>query len=261
MVRVVVVGHGFIGSAVCAELVAAAVPGAELVAVVNRSPLEHPPVPQLDLATALSAADLVVECAGRPAVHQLAVPVTAAGADLLVTSVGAFLEPGFAGRLAASGPGRVRATHGAVGGLDLLASARRAADYERVLMRTTKRPATLIQPWMSSAQVAEIATADHPVRIFAGTPAEAVRLFPHQLNIVAAVALAIGGTDRLTVELYGDPDATTSTHRIEALGPLGRYLFEVSHEPSDFKPQSSAITPYSVLQSIAMLTRRPPPVL
>lgn len=259
--RVAVVGHGMIGGLLCAQLAAGRVPGAELVAVVNRSALENPPARQLDLDTALTMADLVVECASRAAVHRLVHPVTAVGADLLVTSVGAFLEPGFAHRLSSSGPGRVRASHGAIGGLDLLASARCAAEYERVSMRTIRRPATLIQQWMDPEEVARIASADRPIRVFTGSPDDAVRLFPHQLNIVAAVALAIGGADRLTVELDGDPDATSSTHRIEAVGPLGHYLFEVSHEPSDTKPQSSAITPYSVLHSIAMLTRQPPVVL
>ncbi|WP_407644078.1 Rossmann-fold NAD(P)-binding domain-containing protein [Enemella evansiae] len=83
-----------IGGLLCAQLAAGRVPGAELVAVVNRSALENPPARQLDLGTALTMADLVVECASRAAVHRLVHPVTAAGADLLVTSVGAFLEPG-----------------------------------------------------------------------------------------------------------------------------------------------------------------------
>lgn len=259
--RVVVLGHGVIGSVVAAELAAGAVPGAALGAVVSRSPVADPPAPQLDLTAALGDADLVVECAGQPVVHQFIDQVVGSGVDLLVTSVGACLDPRLAGRLAALGPGRVHATHGAVGGLDLLASARRAAPFERVLMRTTKRPATLVRDWMPADQVRAITGAQRTVQVFAGTPVEAVRLFPDSLNIVAGVALAIGGPQQLTVELCADPDAISSTHRIEAVGPLGEYTFEMRHRPSARNPRSSAITPYSVLHTVAALTASPPPVL
>lgn len=259
--RVVVVGHGVIGSVVAAQLAAGTVAGAELVAIVNRSPVADPPAPQLELDEALGRADLVVECAGQPVVHRIIDPVTSAGVDLLLTSVGACLDPRLADRIPALGPGRIRATHGAVGGLDLLASARRAGDFDRVLMRTTKRPATLIRDWMAADQVAALEQATAPVPVFTGTPDEAVRLFPDSLNIVAAVALAVGGPEALQVELIADPEATSSTHRIEAAGALGEYTFEVRHAPSIDNPRSSAITPYSVLHSISVLTGQPPTVL
>lgn len=259
--RVVVFGHGVIGAVVARELAAGAVPGADLVGVVNRSLIADPPAEQLDLATALTRADLVVECAGQPAVHEIVDPVTAAGVDLLVTSVGAFLDPRLADRLPQLGPGRVRGTHGAVGGLDLLASARRAGGFERVVLRTTKKPKALVRDWMDPARARQIGEAVAPVQVFTGTAGEAVHLFPDSLNVAAGLALAVGGAEQLTIELYADPAATMTTHRIEAVGELGRYAFEVQNYPSAENPRSSAITPYSTLHSIAMLTDRPPSVL
>ncbi|WP_026927710.1 aspartate dehydrogenase domain-containing protein [Granulicoccus phenolivorans] len=259
--RVVVLGHGEIGSVVARELAAGRVPGAELVGVVNRSPVADPPVAQIELAAAVERADLIVECAGQPAVHEIVDPVTSAGVDLLVTSVGALLDPRLAGRLATLGPGRLLGTHGAVGGLDLLSSASRAGGFERVVLRTTKKPKALVRDWMEPAQATRILDATAPVAVFAGTAGEAVQLFPDSLNVAAGVALAIGGTECLTIELSADPAATVTTHRIEAVGELGRYAFEVQNHPSAANPRSSAITPYSALHSIAMLTRQPPSVI
>ncbi|OYO18331.1 aspartate dehydrogenase [Enemella dayhoffiae] len=259
--RVVIVGHGVIGSTVAARVATGEVVGAELVAVVNRSPVANPPAQQLDLPAALKGADLVVECAGQPVVHEIVDQVVSAGVDLLVTSVGALLDPELSGRLPQLGPGRVLATHGAVGGLDLLAAASRGGGFESVLMRTTKQPGALIRQWMEPEQIELLRTATEPVLVFSGTPNEAVALFPESLNIVAGVATAIGSVEPLRVELYADPAATMSTHRIQARAQLGEYLFEVRNFPSRDNPRSSAITPFSVLHSISGLTQHPPAVL
>lgn len=258
MRRVVVLGHGVIGARVARELAAGQVPGAQLVGVIARSTIADPPAPQCTLEQALRIADVVVECAGQSAVHEVIDPVVESGADLVVTSVGALIDERLSARLGALGPGRVLATHGAVGGLDLIASAARAGGLSRVRLRTTKKSASLVRDWMSPDRCAEIAGATNPLTVFAGGPSEAARLFPDSLNVVAALATAIGTTQGVDIELVGDPHALATTHEITASGQLGEYHFTVRNTPSPQNPRTSEVAPWSVLHTIATLTDHAP---
>src|SRR5699024_368828 len=115
-------------------------------------------------------------------------------------------------RLASLGPGRLLGTHGAVGGLDLLASAARAGGLDTVGVRTTKKSSALVREWMSGERAEEILTSSVPITVYSGGAHEAARLFPDSLNVVAALATAVGSTDGVVVELVGDPAARVTTH-------------------------------------------------
>ncbi|WP_051683871.1 aspartate dehydrogenase domain-containing protein [Blastococcus sp. URHD0036] len=256
--RVALLGHGAIGRVVARELLAGAVDGATLVCVVNRSEVPELPVPRLSLAEALEVADVVVECAGSAALVEAVEPVLSAGRDLVVSSVAGLLDPALSGRLGELGPGRLRCTHGALGGLDLLASAAAVGGLDRAVLRTTKKPAALVQDWMDEAESRRVADAVEDVLVFAGTPAEAARLFPQSLNVAAALALAVGDPDVVRVELHADPAADLTTHRIEASGSQGSYVFEVQNRPTPGNPRTSAVVPYSILRTLSGLTARPP---
>lgn len=256
--RVVVAGYGVIGSCVAEELAKGGVPGAELVGIIESRDLADPPAPQCTLEEALGIADVVVECAGQPAVLEMIDPVLTGGVDLVITSVGALLDERLAPRLASLGPGRLLGTHGAVGGLDLLSSAARAGGLDTVAVRTTKKATSLVREWMSEEQAAEILAAQGPISVFTGSAEEAARLFPDSLNVVAALASAVGSTDNLAVELVGDPTATRTTHEITASGAIGEYSFVIRNTPSAQNPRTSAVTAWSVLQTVAALTDRAP---
>ncbi len=256
--RVALLGYGAIGRVVAGELLAGTVDGATLVAVVNRSELDAPPVPQLPLGQAIETSDVVVECAGADALREAIEPVLTAGRDLLVTSVGALLEPELRAVLASLGPGRLRCTSGALGGLDLLAAAATAGPLERVVLRTTKLAGSLVRPWMDDGERRRLTEATRDVQIFRGTPAEAVRLFPQSVNVAAALALAVDDPDGVLMELHADPAAAFTTHRIEATGRLGSYCFEVQHRPSPDNPRTSGIVPHAVLRTLRGMTAAPP---
>ena len=251
-------GYGAIGRVVAAELLAGAIDGATLVAVVNRSELVDPPVPQLPLRQAIECSDVVVECAGADGVREVIDEVLTAGRDLLVTSVGALLEPDLRARLRVLGPGRLRCTSGALGGLDLLAAVAAAGPLETVVLRTTKLAGSLVRPWMDDGERRRLTEATGDVQIFRGTPTEAVRLFPQSVNVAAALALAVDDPDGVLVELHADPAATCTTHRIEATGGSGSYCFEVRHRPSPDNARTSGVVPHAVLRTLRGMTAAPP---
>ncbi|UGT56010.1 aspartate dehydrogenase domain-containing protein [Nocardia asteroides] len=257
--RVAVLGYGSIGRVVAARLHDGALPGARLVAIVDQRPQAGTPVPQTTLDEAVAAADVIVECAGQSVVAEHAERILAAGRDLLISSAGALVDPDLARRLREGRPGRVLCTSGAIGGLDLLSAAADAAPFDAVTVRTTKKPAALVQPWMDAERAATIATASAsaPVTVFEGGAAEAARLFPRSLNVAAAVSFAVRDWDIVRVRLIASPDADLTRHEITAAGPMGRYRFQIENLPSADNPRTSAVVPYAVLRSLASLLPRP----
>jgi aspartate dehydrogenase len=261
---VALLGYGAIGRVVARELLAGTVDGARLVALVNRAPVPDAPVEQVELDEALRRADLVVECAGGQALKEAAGDIAAAGRDILVTSVGALLDPAVRAVFQSSGndrSARIRCTNGAVGGLDLLSAAAAAAPFDDVVLRTTKQPDALVQAWMDDHERARVRDAAADLLVYSGTPQNAARLFPQVLNVACAIELAVAGRVRgagVQVELHADPAALLTRHVIEAHGPQGRYRFQIENRPSPVNPRTSGVAPYSVLQTLRGMTARPP---
>jgi aspartate dehydrogenase len=255
--KVGVIGAGAIGTAVIEVLARGGVEGAELACVVNLRPVPGLEVPQVSVPEAIRTCDVIVECAGQVVVSQYAVKILEAGVDLLVSSVGAFADEVLLRRALEAGPGRLLFSSGAVGGVDLLASAAVEAPLDRVKVTSTKLPGSLLQPWMDDETQDRIRTTTEPVEIFHGPAHEAARLFPRSLNVAATVAFAVNSFDLVEVSLVADPAAELTTHVIEAEGPTGAYRFEIANRPSPANPRTSGVVPHAVLRSLSVLVGRP----
>lgn len=246
--RVGVVGFGALGRGVVNRLSQGVIPRAELVGVVNRSPVSKLPVPQWTLAQAVENCDVLIECAGQEAVHETLSAVAGRERTVVVTSVGALLDQAPLERGAS--PERIVPTHGAVGGLDILGSAARAQSLDHVEISSTKLPHSVLRPWMSSQQREAIKATTGPMLVFEGGVTEAARLFPASLNVAAAVALAVHNPKLVEVRLWADPNAVCTVHRIVASGPLGNYDVRCENLPNPNNPRSSAIVVQSVLHTL-----------
>ncbi|WP_392757720.1 aspartate dehydrogenase domain-containing protein [Streptomyces sp. LN590] len=254
--RIGLVGWGAIGRVVGTALVEGHIPGAELTCIVDNRPLVDAPAPQLSFEDALTVCDLIVEAAGQGVVREWAERVLDSGADLLIASTGALVDPELVDRLRAAGPGRVYFTGGAVGGLDLLQAVTGLGALTSVRLTTTKLPATLHQPWMDTELTERLRTTTEPVEVMRGTARDVPVKFPKSTNVAASVALATGDPDLVEVVVVADPAATLTRHVIEADGPHGTYRFEVAHRPDATNPATSQVVPHAVLRSLAAVVGR-----
>ncbi|MGI5330636.1 aspartate dehydrogenase domain-containing protein [Actinomadura nitritigenes] len=245
---IAVLGYGAIGSVVCDRLLAGGVPGARLDCVVGRR-AAGTSVPVVTAGEAIERADVLVECAGHAALAAHGEDALSAGADLVVSSVGALTDASLRERLHAAGPGRLFVTTGALGGLDLLVAAASAAPFTTVRLSTTKTPAALVQDWMEPSQKEALLSARGPVVVFSGSAEEAAALFPRSMNVAATLSLALPATP-VEVELVADPAADLVAHVVTAEGPVGRYRFEVRNQPSPGNPRTSRVVPYAVLRTL-----------
>lgn len=260
-VRVALAGLGSIGKVLARSLVAG-VPGAGLVAVAARDGAKAAAflegigsrAPVLPLARLGDVADVVVEALPAGAFDELAEPVLRAGRTLLVISAGTLLSRTHLFGLAQRHGARIVVPTGALIGLDAVQAAAQGTIHS-VVMVTRKPPAGLRgAPHLLEHGISLDGLAV-PLRVFAGTARDAVRGFPANVNVVAALSLAGIGPDRTRIEIWADPTVDRNRHRIEVDSDSAAFSMEIANVPSEDNPRTGRITALSVLATIRKLVQ------
>ncbi len=187
---------------------------------------------------------IVVEAASQEAVKTLGPRVLEAGATLVVLSVGALLDPEARERLleASRRSGSpIYVPSGAIAGLDAV-RALRLAGIERLILRTRKPPRALG------------VEASQPKLLFRGPASEAVKRFPANINVAAALTLAAGVEPM--VEIVADPGAERNTHEIIVESPASRLRILVENVPSPDNPKTSYLASLSAVSLLKSLAER-----
>lgn len=205
---------------------------------------------------AFFAADsnMIVEAAGHEAVRSYAVRSLEAGKDFLTISAGAFANEELlnAARTAATSAGRrVLIPSGAIGGLDAI-SAAAVGGLDEVIITSRKPP----EAWKGTVaeQQVDLTRVTEPVCLYSGPAREAARLFPQNVNVQAALALAGIGMDLTQSRVFADPGVKHNTHEITARGYFGEIRVSISNIPSDTSPKTGRIAALSMIRAIRVLT-------
>ncbi|MDN7246299.1 aspartate dehydrogenase [Planococcus shenhongbingii] len=182
--------------------------------------------------------DIVVEAATVEAAKIYLKDVVAHQKDLVVSSIGVFKDAAFLDELkslAESNGTHIFLPSGAIGGLDVLQSAKAAGGLERVQITTRKSPASLgIE-------------SDEEKVLFEGSAYEAVEKFPKNVNVALVLALAGIGVEKTRVRVIVDPAIERNTHTIEAEGNFGRMQLQVENNPMPSNPKTSLLAALSIL--------------
>ncbi len=252
--RVGLIGLGTIGRPL-ADAIAAGQAGAVCVpAALVRDPRQHAPLASGGLVTANVAAflrqplDVVVEVAGHAAVRQHGEAALAAGADLMVVSVGAFADDALLARLRATAEAagrQILVPSGAIAGLDAIGAAA-LGGLDEVVITTRKPP----DAWRGTPAEAQALAASQPVLLYDGPAREGVLRFPQNVNVAAALALAGVGLDATTMRVYADPTVTHNTHEVHARGAFGEIALVLRNVPSPTNPKTGRIVAMSVLKAV-----------
>ncbi len=209
--------------------------------------LRRPP-PLLDLDALVNACDLLIEAAGGHVVPELARRAFAAGKDLLVISVGALLDhPEIAESARAAGC-RLIVPSGAIAGLDGVKSAS-AGRVDYVRLTSYKAPRALAGAPFLVENGISLAGLTQRRELFYGPAREAVRGFPDNLNISAALSLAGIGPDATTVRIFADPTLSRNCHDIEVAGEFGELRVHIENIPSE-NPKTGRLTALSIIRAV-----------
>lgn len=193
---------------------------------------------------------LVVECAGHDAVRTLVPGTLAAGLETVVVSVGALGDEALRHRLrgaATTGRTRLVVPSGAIGALDVVAALRRSG-IESVRYRGRKPPTA----WRGTPAetVLDLSAIDAPTTFYEGSARDAVRDYPANANVAAALSLAGIGFDATSVTLIADPALACNVHEFDVRAAAGNVSLRIEGRPSPDNPKTSLPTVYSVAREV-----------
>jgi len=257
--RTVAIGSlGAIGRVVAARL-DAGIPGLQLAAVSARNVARaqatvaayRRPVPVVPARELAEHADIVVECAPSEAFAEIVEPALRKGRTVLVISVGALLSHPEAEALAARHGGRIIVPTGALLGLDAV---RAAAEGEiRSVTMVTRKPPKGLEgaPHLVTNNIS-VQGLTAPLKVFEGSAREAVKGFPANVNVAAALSLAGIGPDRTTIEVWADPAATRNMHSITVVADSAEFTMSIANVPSE-NPKTGKITALSIVAALRRL--------
>lgn len=257
--KVGILGCGFIGTQLALAIDSGAIPAKlervydssksasnDLVARLKSKPeisqnahlLSYPPV------------DIVVEAASQDAVRDIALSVIQNRRDIIIMSTGALLDSAISEVLSQASKefgSRVYLPSGAVGGLDAIYSVR---DHIReISITTTKHPTSLKDaPYFAQSEIDVNDIIDDIVTLFQGSAADAVKLFPANVNVAASVSMAAG--QDVSVIVKADPHITTNTHAIHVQGSFGTMQFTLQNSPDPDNPKTSRLAALSAINTL-----------
>lgn len=248
-VRLGLIGYGAIGK----HIEAAGLENIELVSVLVKRPrnggrLTHDP--ERFFAHEF---DAVAECAGHDAVRAHGQRVLDHGAALLVTSVGAFTDDALFDRLLAAAKAngrRLILPSAGIGALDIL-SGTAVGGLDTVTVTVRKDPSA----WKGTVAetLCDLDALTAPKVVFDGPVREGARLYPQNVNISAAAAIAGIGLDRTRVVIVADPTITTHIVELEARGAFGHFWFKEDVAVSDENRKTGKLVAMAMVKSVRQL--------
>ncbi len=248
MISVGIVGMGVIGRQI-AKAIDNGIPAVSLAGVAVRAATSAGGWPAYPLDELIRRSDLIVEAATQAALLEFGPAVLARGKHLMVLSVGALVGVlDEWARLAEQHGCRILVPSGAIAGLDGMKGAREGA-ITSVTMETRKPPKGLAgAPWIVERGIDLDAIRDETL-VFEGPAVRAVKAFPANVNVVAALSLAGIGPELTRIKVFAVPGQTRNQHRIVIEGEFGRLRVEIENIPSE-NPRTGRL---SYLSAIAML--------
>jgi aspartate dehydrogenase len=137
---------------------------------------------------------------------------------------------------------------GAIAGLDSIRSVRRYLDS--LTITTTKHPKSLAgAPFFKSSRI-RLDDINNETVLFEGNASTAIELFPANVNVAVAVALAGVGLEKTHVKIMADPLISVNKHEIVAKGSFGEIRIVVQNIPSPTNPKTSYLASLSAIECL-----------
>ncbi|MDD5135955.1 MAG: DUF108 domain-containing protein, partial [Candidatus Omnitrophica bacterium] len=149
---------------------------------------------------------------------------------------------------------RVYIPSGALCGIDGVKSAS-AGRIDSVTLTTRKPPRGLAgAPYLKENKI-DLDKITGKTIVFEGSAEEAIKGFPQNVNVSAALGLAGIGAKKTRVRLVTSPDYTKNIHEVEIVGECGRIFTRTENVPSKANPKTSGLAVFSAISTLAGITR------
>lgn len=189
-----------------------------------------------DFEDMLDYVDLVVEAASPQAVKDLVPAVLQAGKHVMIMSLGALMDfnlKEYLEDLARKNNSHIYLPSGALAGLDGVRSAS-VGDIIEVSLITRKNPLSL-----------GIKT-DQETVLFEGKAGDAVKQFPANINVAAALSIVCGM--EAYVKIIADPSVDCNCHQVHVVGDFGEIKTVTRNNICATNPKTSVLAAYSAIR-------------
>jgi aspartate dehydrogenase len=195
---------------------------------------------------------IIVESASGAAVRQYAKQILSDGKYLIIFSVGELVDDTLLKELeseAARHTGVIHIPTGAIAGIDAIRSARN--NLHEITITTTKNPKSLAgAPYFDIFEDIHLHELRHRTVLYDGDVLKAVRLFPSNVNVFAALALASGNIAKIKVKIVADPNIKVNRHEIDVRGDFGVLQIVASNIPHPENPRTSTLAVLSAIETV-----------
>ena len=195
--------------------------------------------------------DIILECASKGAVKEYGKKIIKSKKDLIVLSVGAFSDEGYLRELQnllKLNNTRILIPTGAIAGLDSIRSVKKYLNTVTIV--TTKNPKSLVgAPYFKSSKI-RIDEISKETVLFEGNAADAIELFPANVNVAVSIALAGIGLVKTQVKIVADPTLSVNKHEIVGEGAFGKLHIVVQNIPSPSNPRTSYLASLSAIECL-----------
>ena len=193
-------------------------------------------VAALDFDEMLGNVDMVLECASPDSVKYFAPKVLTEGLDMIIMSVGAFMDMNFYSeieKIAKENNANIHLPSGAIVGLDGIKAVAKFG-LKEVNLVTRKSPKSLGKK------------IDKEEILFEGKASEAVKEFPLNINVAATISMACQRD--IDVKIIVDPNVDRNVHEITAKGDFGEFKTTTMNFPCAANPKTSMLAALSAIR-------------
>lgn len=193
-------------------------------------------VAALNFDDMLDNVDMVLECASPDSVKYFAPKVLQKGKDMIIMSIGAFMDLEFYSEvleIAKQNNAKIHLPSGAVVGLDGIKSVAKFG-LKEINLVTRKSPKSL------GKDIDEVEV------LFEGKASEAVKEFPLNINVAATISLACNRD--IDVKIIVDPSVDRNVHEITAKGDFGEFKTTTMNYPCAANPKTSMLAALSAIR-------------
>lgn len=265
--KVAVIGYGSIGKEIIASAKRQEIPNAKIVAVFDKQSQVVNSVDNQNSDVHLfsdfdefynsqiySNLDVIIECASKDAVKEYGKKIIESKKDLIVLSVGAFSDKKYLVELqdlSNLNNTKILIPTGAIAGLDSIRSVKKYLDS--LSITTTKHPKSLAgAPFFKRSKI-KLDDINSETVLFEGNAFTAIELFPANVNVAVATALAGIGLEKTRVSIKADPLISVNKHEIVAKGSFGEIHIIVQNIPSPSNPKTSYLASLSAIECLRSL--------
>lgn len=262
--KVAVIGYGSIGKEIIASAKRQEIPNAKIVAVFDKQSQVVNSVDNQNSDVHLfsdfdefynsqiySNLDVIIECASKDAVKEYGKKIIESKKDLIVLSVGAFSDKKYLVELqdlSNLNNTKILIPTGAIAGLDSIRSVKKYLDS--LSITTTKHPKSLAgAPFFKRSKI-KLDDINSETVLFEGNASTAIELFPANVNVAVATALAGIGLEKTRVSIKADPLISVNKHEIVAKGSFGEIHIIVQNIPSPSNPKTSYLASLSAIECL-----------